>query len=99
MYQWRKLQFFDKVLAHNAKALATSPLGVHCFVNPLTLQNVNVTCATSNMAHLVVGDLKGVVRVLNSDFSLVAKFTAYTDSVKFVAHNMEHNCLVSTVHF
>lgn len=53
-----------------------------------------MSCVTSNMAHLVLGDLKGVVRVMNGDFSLATKFTAYTGSVKFVAHNMETNCLV-----
>lgn len=65
-----------------------------CFGMAYSLKNVSVSCTTSNMAHLIVGDLKGVVRVISSDFTLVSKFTAYTGSVKFLAHNMENNCLV-----
>jgi hypothetical protein len=61
----------------------------------LQTQNVNVSCATSNMANLIVGDLKGTVRVLNSDFTLASRFTAYSESVKFLAYNMENNCLVN----
>jgi len=88
MHQWNKrpakLPFFDPLLAHNAKAVVNSPLA-----------NVAISCVAGNASHLIVGDLKGVIRFLTPEFTLAAKFVAYTGSVRALHYNAMHHCLVS----
>jgi hypothetical protein len=95
-FQWRKFQFFDKELLAESDHPSVSPSGgasssssSHLFADGFV-----PCCSTSGRGHLVFGDARGTIKIINRDHE-EQKFAAYESAVQHVQQLRKSNVLVS----
>jgi len=92
-FQWRKFQFFDKDLLADGDASAGSSSSAS-LPSSLFSDGFVPSCCSSGRGHLVFGDARGTIKIVNRDHE-EQKWAAYESQVLHVQQLRKSNVLVS----
>lgn len=85
MYQWRRFQFFDKVLIKEPNS--DEPKA--------DIKKLEIQCATSGHGQLVFGDNEGFIHLVDRDFNVYRSFQAYARFILEIEQVRLRNILVT----